>query len=330
MSISADNNLTIYVLNVGQADTSVIITPKGNLIIIDAVKPQKLVDLLKQIGLKKGGEIEKLIITHPHTDHFSSASRLLYDYEVLSVTLAPFWNEYGAGPGSYREMVNKIEKENCPVDFVSGYARIYPDGALKLVNSNNHVFDKDSLYMELLGPQNSMIGQLERDGKLNTNHLSLMNRITWKKFSMIFAADAQMENWAYFDSEGMLSRKCKILRSAHHGSSNGTQWERLSRLDPACVIISSHPQMGHHLPDLVGSSIFAKYEVKNTSKVVALTKYTGSVKINVKDGKSIDLRCFEEKYDKKIDFSKERKLTWANNPTKWKDLLNQRAEDLFP
>jgi len=50
---------------------------------------------------------------------------------------------------------------------------------------------------------------------------------------MILAGDAQMENWAAFDQEGLLEDPCAVLKSAHHGSSNGTQWERLRRLEPS-------------------------------------------------------------------------------------------------
>ena len=76
-----DRTLTIYILNVGQADTSVIITPNGEYVIIDAARPDKLVNLLENIGLKKGEPIHELIITHPHLDHFCGTNRLLEEYQ---------------------------------------------------------------------------------------------------------------------------------------------------------------------------------------------------------------------------------------------------------
>lgn len=329
MPSNTDEYLTIFVLNVGQADTSVIITPKKKVIIIDAVKPYKLTDLLDKINVKEGNEIEELIITHPHLDHFSGANRLLYDYRIMSVKLAPFWNRYGMGPPSYRKMVNKIESEDCQVDFISGYSRIYPEGALKVSNTSDPEFDKECLFIELLGPSNNMISQLERDNKLNTNHLSVVARLNWQNFKMVFAGDAQMENWAHFDNENMFNENCNILRSAHHGSSNGTQWERISRLNPKYVIVSSDPEKKHYLPDLVGSSIFVKYEVADTSRVVALTKNTGTIKIIVKNGKKIDISCFGDKYNENIDFSNEKTLNWMNNPTNWKKLLENNIQKIY-
>jgi len=324
-----NNILTIYVLNVGQADTSIVITPKGKVVIIDAVKPDKLVDLLEQLNIPEGSQIQEMIITHPHIDHFSAVNRLLKDYQVMSVTLAPFWNAYGAGPPTYRKMINKIEEELCPVDFVSGYGRIYPEGAMDVSDKSNPLFDTGCVFIEVLGPPNRMISQLERDDKLDTNHLSVMARLNWKKFKMVFAGDAQMENWFHFDNEGMLSERCNILRSSHHGSCNGTQWERIARLDPKYVIISSDPDKKHHLPDVVGASIFAKYEVSEASNVVALTRDTGSIKIVVEDGNIKAVNRFDEDYARDIDFSKETALTAASNPTSWRDLLSDSTDRVY-
>lgn len=97
---------------------------------------------------------------------------------------------------------------------------------------------------------------------------------------MVFAADAQVENWSHFDREGVLSHSCDILKAAHHGSCRGTQLERLECLDPGFVIVSSDPESSHHLPDVIGAATFKKYE-KSAKKPVALTSYTGTIKITV-------------------------------------------------
>jgi hypothetical protein len=78
----------------------------------------------------------------------------------------------------------------------------------------------------------------------------------------------------------MLETKCDILKAAHHGSRRGSQWERLERLAPSLVIVSSDPDSGHELPDLIGSVIFLEYD-RDESRTVALTRETGSVKIVV-------------------------------------------------
>ncbi len=315
-----DKKLEIYILNVGRGDTSVIKTPNNKYIIIDAVQPNKLVDLLTKIGLKKGGAIQNLIITHPHLDHFSAVNRLLAEYNIISVTLAPFWNEYGNGTATYRKMMENILLKEIQFNSVAGYIRIYPKEALNTADP----------FIEIIGPSNSLISQLERDNKLNTNHLSIMTRLTWDKFKIIFAADAQMENWSHFDSEGMLSEQCNILKSAHHGSCNGTQWERIDRLRPEYVIISSDPESGKDpLPDVVGSTIFAKYHDLYSSKIIALTSETGSIKIEVTEGKTkYSVHKYRENYDDNIILGNKNKLTAKD--TDLEKLLDEGVKRLYP
>ena len=260
-------DLEIYVLNVGQADTSIIRTPRDNIIVIDAVKPRKVKDLVDRI--KPDGEISHLIVTHPHLDHYAAVSRLLLEYHVQKVTLAPFW--YEAGTPGYHKIINRIHEQQTPVHFLSGYERIYPDGG-------TYPAYQDRPYVELLGPPNNVLQDLDDSNALTPNHLSIIARLTYGEFGMVFAADAQMENWAHYDREGMLEKKCDVLKAAHHGSRRGSQWERLERLAPKLVIVSSDPERGHELPDLIGSVIFLEYG-RGRGRTVALTSQTGTIKI---------------------------------------------------
>jgi beta-lactamase superfamily II metal-dependent hydrolase len=327
--IQIEDNLNIFILNVGQGDTAIIVTPLGRVIIVDAMRPDKVIHLLRTIGLESSPVIDEIIVTHPHTDHFSAVSRLIREFEVNHVTLSPFWNRNGIGPPSYLGLLNAIERMSIPMDFVSGYSRIYPEGVTTTSSDATPEIDKDKIYLEILGPSNSLIGSLERTGKLDTNHLSIIVRLNWMRFSMIFAADAQMENWATFDNEGMLDRKCAVLKTAHHGSGNGTQWERLYRLNPRCVIISSDPDRRDHLPDLVGTAIFTKYEVQNQSKVVAITKDTGTIRIKVTKGRKERVTCFSGEVDSRVDIHNEYVLNWMNNPTDWRGCLQNSMNRLY-
>ncbi len=262
------NALEIYILNVGQADTAVIKTPNNKLIVIDAVKPHKVKALLQALQ-PAGPQITHLILTHPHWDHYSAVSSLLNTFPVERVTLAPFW--YLPGTPGYHRIINRIQEAEIPLNFLSGYDRFYPDGGTYPAYENQP-------YVELLGPPNNILANLYESKILTPNHLCIITRVTYGAFSMVLAADAQMENWAYYDREGMLAQRCDVLKAAHHGSRNGIQWERLARLSPSLVIVSSDPEMGHHLPDVIGSVIFLEYD-REAGKRVVLTRDTGTVKI---------------------------------------------------
>lgn len=149
MAIVGDGNLCIYVLNVGQADTSVVVTPRGQIAVIDAVRPRKLLRLLHDLGLSRNGEIELLLITHPHNDHFSGANRLVREFHIKQAILAPFWNSFGIGPPTYRQLIARLQSDRINCHFLSGHSRWFPDGPLMDPAATSPGIDLDAPRFEL-------------------------------------------------------------------------------------------------------------------------------------------------------------------------------------
>jgi hypothetical protein len=125
-----------------------------------------------------------------------------------------------------------------------------------------------------------------------------------------------------------------VLKTAHHGSANGTQWERIHRLGPRCIIVSSDPEAQHDLPDLVGASIFAKLEAANQHgsgprKIVALTRHTGTIEIEARSTGGFDAYRYSDiQPDDQIDRNQRVGLRWDNNPTDWGAVLSLRVQSL--
>ena len=328
--------LNIFILDVGQGDTSIIQTPSGKIIVIDAYVKEKIQNIFKK-QLNDTKQIETLVITHPHVDHFQAADYFLdNNFTIEKVILPPFWLKSGYGSVSYQSLINLfLKNHDIEVEFLSGYMRLYPD----LGSSLGGTFAPGSmgqLYFELLGPCQRMLNDMYDINEINPNHLSIISRFVWcssaddkdpANFSMIFAADAQMENWAAFDREGML-KKCKILRAAHHGSKNGTQWERLERLAPDYTIISSDPDGKDNIPDLVGCATFLEHECKSKKKVY-MTKDTGTMKIEVEQtaaGFSYKFYSFKNSGTKTDDFSTPPTIfSGSSYQTDWKQLTQSKV-----
>lgn len=321
-----DEDLHIYMLNVGQGDTTIVVSPRGNVIIIDAMKPPKVSSFLKKIG--NNDEIEHLIITHPHDDHYGACNNLAKNLKIKKATLAPFWHAFGMGPVTYRKIIAQLETDNVPINFLSGYSRFYPDDIFYPHNPGEEPkIDPDQPYLELLGPSNSLVRTLEEAKVFNTNHLSIMCRLTWGNFGAIITGDAQMENWANFDEEKLLEGKCQVLQAAHHGSKNGTQWERLERLNPNAIIVSSDPEIQDKLPDLCGSAIFTEYDNSNT-KFACITRDTGTIHLQVSWNNNRSFRMMEDSRAQNVDFNKATPLDEVSNPTNWSSLLKFRMDNL--
>lgn len=327
-----DGHLHVYMLNVGQGDTTIIISPAGSVIIIDAMRPTKIRNLLNQLG--NDGNIEHLIVTHPHSDHYSGCNNLadvdgnLPKLSIKRATLTPFWHAFGMGPPTYAQFIGRLEKQGTNINFLSGYSRWYPDDIMMTPPTGEYpIIDPEKPFLELLGPTNDMVRTLEEASVFETNHLSIMCRLTWRSFRMMITGDAQMENWAFFDQERLLNDKCQVLRAAHHGSKNGTQWERINRLNPSTIIISSDPEGKDELPDLCGSSIFAKFDSFD-GKFASITSDTKTIHLKVSSNGDRTFWMMNDTPDKNITLQNPKQLTETSNPTNWLYLLQTRLEQL--
>ncbi|MHC4206139.1 MAG: ComEC/Rec2 family competence protein [Planctomycetota bacterium] len=326
MIANPDGNLHIYMLSVGQGDTTVIVSPDGNVIIIDVMRPTKVLRLLNDLG--NDNNIEHLVITHPHSDHFSGGNRLATDRIIAEATVAPFWFEFGMGPTTYRRLMGHLDNQGTNVTFLSGYSRWYPDGALTIPPAGQDPqVDENQPYLELLGPTNGLVRNLEEAHVFQTNHLSIICRLTWRNFRMIIAGDAQMENWSFFDHEHMLAENCQVLRTAHHGSANGTQWERIDRLSPSQVIVSSDPGATHDLPDLTGAAIFATFD-SDEGQFATITRDSGTIHLRVRSGGNRTLRMFGDTPAGNVNLAAGQVLSEISNPTDWRTLVSDRIGEL--
>ena len=212
----------------------------------------------------------------PRTSHFPPrAKNVIFLFMTGGVSHV---DTFDPKPALRRDHGKEIKADHPEIKDRPGYERIYPDGG-----TFPHFENKPAL--ELLGPSSSTLEELFESAVLNPNHLSIITRLNYGQFSIVIASDAQMENWDHFDREGLLEKKCDVLRAAHHGSKRGSQWERLERLSPSLVVVSSDPDGQHHLPDVVGGVIFLEFE-KGADRVVALTHDTGTIKIEVPDPNS--------------------------------------------
>jgi hypothetical protein len=191
----------------------------------------------------------------------------------------------------------------------------------------NPVIDPDAPFLEMLGPTNGLVDMLEDSNEFNANHLSIMTRLTWRNFRMVSTGDAQVENWSFFDQERLMEKNCQVLRAAHHGSPNGTQWERINRLNPRLVVVSSDPGSGHHLPDLSSTAIFTKFDNQDGRSAV-ITRDTLSIHLEVDNAGNRSLEHYNDAPSQDVDLNAPIAFDDQTNPTDWIDLLNDRIAAL--
>jgi competence protein ComEC len=313
MGIAASDSLRIFILNVGQADTSVIVTPKGNVLLIDAVNPAKIVALLETLGLHARETIGWAMITHPHNDHYSGMPAILNKYRIGQFFLAPF--KHCDGTPGYHALINQIEVADIPRVFVGGHLTIQLDGGFP-TNAGPTA--------EFSGPTNDVLDELGAD--LTPNHLSIITKLTLGRFVMVSAADAQMENWGAFDQAAMMPPRCDLLKAAHHGSRHGTQCERLERLNPTYSIVSSDPTARHSLPDLVGAATFCVHS--SLGHFASLTRDSGTIEVRVDPSGTATTLHYSESATEPVHAGHAKPLNPGDKLTDWPALVLSRLNEM--
>ena len=216
-------DLKITMLNVGQGDAFLIQTKTQNILIdtSDLDERTKLVNELDKAGVTK---IDKVILTHPHADHIGGLEKLLKDskYTVNEV--------YDNGIASTSKLYLNYMKEIKNQSIKHGTLTV------------GDVLDfGGGVNFEVLYPTKDLVKSVN-DGKKKTdpNNESIVGRLVYKKFSVMFTGDAEKEVesniWADNDAKKLQST---ILKAGHHGSYTASTENFLQTVKPQYVLISA-------------------------------------------------------------------------------------------
>ena len=217
------SSLKITMLNVGQGDSILIQTSKQNILIdtSDVDERSKLVSELDKAGVTT---FDKVILTHPHADHIGGMEKLLKDkkYTVKEV--------YDNGIASTSKLY-------------LNYMKALKDGGIKhgTLKAGDTADFGGGVKFEVLFPPQSLIDAVN-DGKQKTdpNNESIVGRLVYKNFSMMFTGDAELkvesEIWA--DNKDT-KLKSTILKAGHHGSHTSSSENFVRVVKPEYVLISA-------------------------------------------------------------------------------------------
>ena len=205
-----DGKLSVYFLDVGQGDSSLLIF--GNTtILIDAGEidqGDRVVRDLKELGVTR---IDLLVATHPHSDHIGGMQDVLDNFPVGRVL------DSGMPHGSilYERFLETIDKKNIPYKVANQGDTIDLDPALRIV---------------VLSPPEKRFGN-----ELNTN--SIVLRISYGTVSFLFMGDASDEAESALAKSGY-TLDAQILKVGHHGSLHSSLPAFIARVHPETAIIS--------------------------------------------------------------------------------------------
>lgn len=211
--------LKIYFIDVGQGDSTLIVTPKNKKILIDGGEGKTNV-LFQYLLDRRINKIDYIIISHFDSDHCNGLIEIIEKMRVENIVMSKQSKE----SEEYKKILEIIKQKNIKVSSVKAEDKI--------------IIEKN-LYTKILNPAEKFEFQ-----DLNNN--AIVAKLVYKNFSMLFTGDIEK-------AEESLAKKYKnelkstILKVAHHGSKTSTSEEFLKYVEPqiALIGVGKNNKFGH-------------------------------------------------------------------------------------
>lgn len=211
--------LKIYFIDVGQGDSTLIVTPKNKKILIDGGEGKTNV-LFQYLLDRRINKIDYIIFSHFDSDHCNGLIEVIEKMKVKNIVISKQSEE----SEEYKTILEIIKQRNIK---------------LYVVKAGDEIIIEKNLYIKILNPADKLEFQ-----DLNNN--AIVAKLIYKNFSMLFTGDIER-------AEESLAKKYKselkstILKVAHHGSKTSTSEEFLKYAEPqiALIGVGKNNKFGH-------------------------------------------------------------------------------------
>ncbi len=203
------NHLEVHVIDVGQGDSTLIITPENKTILIDAGEEEYARNVIRYIKLQRIKNIDYIICTHYDKDHIGGIDKVIEEIKTDHVLFPPkeFYNK------EYLEIKSICKKNSTPISFIKSGSSIKIDRSSR---------------MDIIAP-------IEITDDTNKN--SVVSFFTHKNNKLLFTGDTDKDIEHAILNKYQL-RNVNFLKVGHHGSKTSSSEEFISTIRPEVSSIS--------------------------------------------------------------------------------------------
>ncbi len=268
--------MEVDVLDVGQGDSILVISPKGGTLLIDgggrfagfrgqgeAAGPDPGEEAVSAYLWSRGIQrLDGVALTHAHQDHIGGLRAVLENFQV-----GELWLGRETQTPALARLKETAEHRHVPIEH----------------ELRGQSFVWDGVQVDFLWPQIPP----EEVAPNAKNNDSLVVRLQYKGRSILLPGDAEKQAESTILSETDAAKlHADVLKVGHHGSKNSTMPDFLEMVAPQIAIISAGEQnpYGHPSPELV--------ERLRAGGVRTLrTDQQGAVQV-ITDGHYLRVNCF--------------------------------------
>ncbi len=206
-----DGKLAVHFIDVGQGDCSLIVTPSGETMLIDAGIPESgdaIVSYISALGIK---EIDIFVATHYHEDHIGASEDVFDAFEIVSVLIL----DCEVRTVCAKKLLDDIKEEKSEIKYARRGYEFELGEADFLTLSPDKITDKGG------------------------NDDSIILRMEYGEARYIFTGDAEEEaEEAVLSYYGKNDLSADLLKVGHHGSRTSTSNDFFKAVSPNVAIIS--------------------------------------------------------------------------------------------
>lgn len=258
---NSEDELQIHIIDVGQAE-SILIVQDGFTMLVDSgdnFTGDDVVKYIKNLGIDK---IDIFLITHFHRDHAGGAHKIISSLDVKKIVCHKFSD------------LSTVQERFWYID-------------MSISRSIRETFGSMSIFMESACENNKLknfdVGDAkvytlsQNNDAVNVNNKSIVFKLVYGDFSMLFMADAESEvEKELLEEDADLS--ADVLKIGHHGSKTSTTDEFLDKVNPKYAVVSCENGNDYNHPY---GAVTKRFEDKNIP--LYRTDELGDIVITVKD-----------------------------------------------
>jgi len=216
----------LSIIDVGMGQSILIELPGKKRILIDGGGRLGAINLgsavVGRFLLERGvSKIDKVILTHPETDHSAGLGYLLQNFPVGEFLLPERLNKIAL------DLLDIAKSRNIPVSFI-----ISSRPPLEIAGAR----------LQFLNPPASL------PKNISLNDGSAVVKMEWRNYSALFPGEVSAKVERQLVERYGDKLPSQILVAAHHGSKTSSSAEFLQAVSPQCIIISSGENSSLRLP----------------------------------------------------------------------------------